>query len=249
MKNINIPELAKKFKKASDIIRSESPDFIFAPVTGSTPFIDILHIIDRHFPLEIVEYLPNSSRFDNREELMKKWYHNFYEENEIGEKIKILSIDEVLSGSSAVKGFKEFKKSIEERAKEKAKGLSDEISAIEQYKSRLNKNIKYKIIGMAERGAKEYSFRKLMNNKLVHLINFDVIPTIDNISLNPIRLKISCKKTDGRLSYLPEIESFEITGEYLNLLREIGKYVGADPNKINPVNLSKIEGGLKKSRY
>lgn len=68
---------AKGIKKASDIVKSRKPDFVFAPVTGAVPFVDLLFIADRHFPLDSVEYPPNSSRFKDREGIMSLWYQNF----------------------------------------------------------------------------------------------------------------------------------------------------------------------------
>ena len=246
--SINLEDFVKGFKKASNILKMEKPNYIFAPVSGAVPFIDILNIIDRHFNLNAVQYIPNSSRFKNREELMEKWYSKFYEKNEFGEPIKIVCIDEVLSGSSAVIGYKQFQNSIEERAKKKARGLSDEYEAIEKFKRKLSKNIKYKILGLSERGYKKNpELNRLINKRnIVHLINFDNIPTIDNISYNPIRFKLISSK-NGNNIYSPEIERFEITREYLAFLKNISTYVGVDPSTINLVNLSKIEEGLKQS--
>src|SRR3989344_8270338 len=96
-------DFMRSMKKISDVLRSRKPDFIFAPIVGSVPLIDVLAIIDRHFPLENVEYPPNSSRFLNREEIMDSWYANFLNANYAGEPISITCIDEVISGSSATK--------------------------------------------------------------------------------------------------------------------------------------------------
>ena len=245
--SIDLESLVKGFKKASDILRMEKPNFIFAPVSGSVPFIDIFNIIDRHFRLDSVVYMPNSSRFEKREELMKEWYSKFYDLNEVGEPIKIVCVDEVLSGSSAVVGYKQFQRSIEERARSKAKGLSDESVAIEKFKNKLNKQISYKILGISERGYKRNpEFNRLLNKKKVYLIGFDDVPTIDNISYNTLRFKH--KRLNERTIYYPEIERFDITPEYLSLLRGIATHVGVDPSTVNPVNFSKIDNGLKQAQ-
>lgn len=250
MKNVydlNISEFVKGFKKASDIIRSEKPDYIFAPVIGAVPFVDILKIVDRNFQLDNVTYLPNSSRFENREELMKTWYKNFYETNDTGNKMKIICLDEVLSGSSATAGYKQFEKSLENRARTKAKGFDDEFSAYEKFKIDLRKKIKYKMVGFSERGhTRNPAFNRLKNQKIIYTIDLDNIPTIDNVSLNPIRLK-ELKRRNGRAIYSPEIESFDITSEYMEFLRCIAQYVGVEPSNVSPVNLSRIELDLKKS--
>ena len=53
------------FRGVATLVRENSPDYIFAPVVGAVPFVDILSIVDQNFPLEDVCYLPNSSRFGN----------------------------------------------------------------------------------------------------------------------------------------------------------------------------------------
>jgi len=241
----NLESLVKGFKRAANIINMEKPDFIFAPIIGAVPFVDILSIVDRHFKRYTVLYLPNSSRFPNRDELMAEWYRKFYEENDIGEPMKILCLDEVLSGSSAVKGYVQFKKSLQERAKEKAKGAQDELKAEKYYLRDLNKRITYKILGLIEKGHElHHPFKKLINQKKVHKVYFEVIPTIDNINLNPIRLKVK-ENSNGRTIYLPEIERFEITPEYMDFLKDIATFVGVDPTTIDyQSRFEKIREGL-----
>jgi hypothetical protein len=245
LKKKEFGSFVKGFKKAADIIRMEKPDYIFAPIVGAVSFIDILSIMDNRFPLDSVYYLPNSSRFENRDELTSRWYSNFYKQNEIGEKMKIICIDEVLSGSSTVNGYKQFKKSIEERAKEKAKGMTDEIKAMEYNKMKLQKDVNYKILGIAEKGhVRNPKYSNLVNKKIIYPIEFDEVYTIDNIDLNPIRLKPG-NRHKGRLSYLPEIEDFDITPKYMGFLQSIASYVGVDPINVSPKNVSRIEEGLK----
>lgn len=224
---------AKGLKKVSDILKSEKPDYIFAPVGGSVPLIDLLSIIDRHFPIENTEFPPNSSRFYNREEIMSRWYKNFLEKNYIGERLKIVCIDEVVSGSSAVKGYNEFKKAVYEFGNER--------------KEKLDKNILYKIIGIGEvpkRGKRNKGFNRIVNQKKACVIDVDKIITCDNPLLNPIRFKIERTTKNGRYIYKPEIEAFEYSQHYLKLLREFAEYFGIDPNSINPIT-SKVDNNLK----
>ncbi|MCX8194446.1 MAG: hypothetical protein N3G19_03785, partial [Candidatus Pacearchaeota archaeon] len=92
----------KGMKRLSTFLQSQKPDYIFAPVVGAVPLIDVLCILDKHLPLEIVEYPPNSSRIKNREELMQRWYKNFLERNYTKEPMKICTIEEIISGASAL---------------------------------------------------------------------------------------------------------------------------------------------------
>lgn len=225
----------KSMKKASDYLHSKKPDFIFAPIIGSIPLIDILSITDRHFPLETIEYPPNSSRFVNREKIIDKWFSNFLDENYIGEPMSIVCIDEVIFGSSATKGYKEFHKIL--------------YKLDEKMKSPLEKQISYKILGIGEqpKGRKRnYSFRSMVNQGKAKVFETDRIITADNIDLNPVRLKRDGINVQGRQTYLPEIKSMEYSKDYLNLLHDTATFFGVDPDKVTPVNLLKIQDSLEK---
>lgn len=222
-------------KKAIDIIKSKKPDYIFAPIVGSVPLIDVMSIIDRHFPTEIVEYPPNSSRFRDREKIMNEWYKNFLESNYNNKKMKIVCIDEVISGGSAVKGYTEFYKTLYQLGKEK--------------KENLEKKISYEIVGIGEQpqnGKRNKGILSLIKNKKAYVIEVKKIITSDNILLNPIRLKIEKETQNGRFIFKPEIEKFEYTDEYINLLRDIANYFGRDPEKIEIKNTLKIKESIEK---
>ncbi len=225
----------KSMKKASDYLHSKKPDFIFAPIIGSIPLIDILSIIDRHFPLETVEYPPNSSRFINRGEIIDKWFSNFLEDNYIGTPMSIICVDEVISGSSATKGYKEFYKILHKLSEKKGKSLE--------------KKIKYKILGIGEQpknNNRNHSFKKMINQKRAKVFETNKIITADNIDLNPIRLKLGELNRQGRQTYLPEIKSMNYSQNYLNLLYETANYFGADPDQVTLANLLKMQGSLEK---
>jgi len=226
----------KSMKKVSDILHSKSPDYIFAPLIGSVPLIDILAIIDRHFPLENVEYPPNSSRFINREQIIDKWFSNFIQAHYHGEKMSIIGIDEIISGSSAIKGYNEFSKILYFLSKEDPE-------------SSLEKKINYEILGIGEvprRGKRNHTFSKLINKKKATVIETNRIITADNILLNPVRLKLGEVNSQGRQTYLPEVESFVYSPEYISLLQNVASYFGANPDNIHPANLSKIKDSSRR---
>jgi len=226
---------AEGIKKASDILRSKKPDFVFAPVVGAAPFIDLFAIADRSFDLDRVEYPPNSSRFTERERIMSQWYGNFLDSNYHGDKMNIICIDEVISGGSAVKGYQEFQR------------------ALFNFKQRTGENIEkkisYKILGIGEKpkkGKRNHTFSKLVNQKKARVVEVGNILTADNPNLNPLRLRVAGINKQGRYVYLPEIESFEVSGEYLTLLQNFASYIGEDPAKVSVHNLGKIRESLDK---
>lgn len=227
-------DFMKSMKKISDVLRSRQPNFIFAPIVGSVPLIDILSIIDRHFPLENVEYPPNSSRFLNREEIMDRWYTNFLTANYTGEPISITCIDEVISGSSATKGQLEFRKILHQ--------LSNGNRSLE-------KKVNYEVLGIGEKPKskkRNHGLIRLVNERKAQVFEVGKIITADNRDLNPVRLKRGEVNAQGRQTYLPEIESMNYSEQYLNLLYNAAAYCGTDPEKVTPVNLLKIQRSLER---
>lgn len=226
---------AEGMKKASNILKSKNPDYVFAPVLGSVPFVDLLKIVDRHFELDSVEYPPNSSRFRNREEIMAEWYKNFLDTNYAGEKIKIVCIDEVISGSSALKGYKEFNKALHEYQQNKH--------------PRAGKKINYELLGISEPmkdGKRNKGLEGLVRKNKAHLVNVGNILTADDMSLNPVRLKVEGQNSQGRHIYSPEIDRFEISNKYLTFLQNFAQYIGRDPSKVTVQNIGRIRESMDK---
>ncbi len=222
-------------KKMSDILCSKKPDYIFAPILGSVPLVDVLSIMNRHFPSENLEYPPNSSRFLKREEIINKWYSNFVEKNYQGKKMSIVCIDEVISGSSATKGYDEFYKTLYDLSKEK--GVS------------LERKINYEILGIGEKprsNKRNRSFTKLVNKKKAKVLETKRIITADNSLLNPIRLKKGGLNPQGRQVYLPEIEFISYPQEYLVFLYNVATSIGVNPDNVNPVNIMKMQESLER---
>ena len=225
----------KSMKKISDILRSKKPDYIFAPITGSIPLIDVLSIIDRHFPIETVEYPPNSSRFVEREEIMEKWLSKFVKNNYTGNKMSIVCIDEVISGSSATKGFNEFSKIL----------YHLDIGKNHQYEKKIN----YEILGIGElpkKGRRNHSMNSLIQKNKAKVIETKRIITSDNPNLNPLRLKVGDVNSQGRQSYLPEIGALVYTSDYISFLQNTAGYFGVDLDNATLVNISKIKNSLEK---
>lgn len=228
-------EFAGGIKKASDILRSRKPDYVFAPLLGSVPLVDLLAITDRHFNLDNVEYPPNSSRFLDREGIMQGWYGNFLSTNYHGEDMKIVCVDEVISGSSAVKGYQEFQKALFEFARKSGQDAKKKVS--------------YEILGIGEKpknGKRNHGLERLTNSGIAKVIEVGRILTSDDPVLNPVRLKIGGTNPQGRQIYLPEVERFDVTEDYITLLQNFAADIGADPSKVSPQNLAKIRDSALK---
>ena len=259
-----VVSLAEGMKKASEIIREFDPDYVLAPITGAIPFIDLINIVDPEFKDLTIEYVPSTSKFENLIELTDDWFYNFLTENHLsGETLKLISVDEVVSGTSAYRNYQRLNKTLERMTKEEMKNMlglticrnsKNVEGAVEQYKQMLRDLkdlIVYKTVGIQDEKGKNQrrnnkSYRRMLRRGIVKPVDVKSIITMDNADFCPVMLKFSYKKeSTGRPFYLPEIESFNISPEYLGLLQDVAKYVGVDPSTVSPRNMSKISGFTK----
>lgn len=242
--NKDLESFVDGFIRASNILRSEKPNYLLAPITGAIPFVDALSIVDRRFDYNSVQYVPSTSKFNNLIDLMAGWYTGFLESVYKEEPMKIVSIDEVVGGSSVVRSFDAFKKAVSNTAKRTTKEINGGAEDLKQLVKDINKNIKYLSIGIVAedkcktRENKEYQ-RLLSKHKVIE-VPVDRIITMDHEPLCPLKFKFSHKNGKERSLFKPEIESFEVSPEYIQFLQDVARYVGVDPSTVSPVNVSKI---------
>ncbi len=97
----------KGLEKASNIFVEQNPDHIIAPMLGSVPFIDVMHIINSDFDVQKVNYMPASSQINEVNKVMNIWMNNFLDDVVSPENpTKIMGIDEIVSGSSAIRVYR-----------------------------------------------------------------------------------------------------------------------------------------------
>lgn len=114
-----IKSFANGMKEASEIISDENPDFVIAPMMGSVSFIDAMNASDINFNPNLVFYMPASSHVPFINNVMKDWMSNFLSTYaSADEKIKILTIDEVVSGGSATRVNSAVQNAVSKRIKE-----------------------------------------------------------------------------------------------------------------------------------
>jgi len=114
---------------ASEVIDTEKPDHLVAPMTGSVPFIDVMAIVNPDFDVSKVVYMPASSRIENIGDIIKTWYYNFLSDaidfpNHFP---KIMGIDEVVSGNSLVHCFKHIDRATNKKRSELRQDLVERL--------------------------------------------------------------------------------------------------------------------------
>jgi hypothetical protein len=248
--------------RASQIIEEKQPDIIVAPMRGAVPLIDGINVVNPYFDNSIVYYIPASSCIKNVKKIFSETLANIlleifsirsllYRENPF----LMLSIDEVVSGNSAIRtikaveeGIRIFSSQISERILS-SDFLVSLVSPVETTEKKnlllrfIKSKIKYEAICFEHEyfikkgGKRHLGYNKMVENGTVVPIPVEFILTMDRPSLCPVSY-IRSKTTKW---FLPVIDkTFRITDEYLSLLADIASIVGTDPYAVHPSNLKRI---------
>lgn len=108
-------------EQAAEFIVEERPTYVLIPMMGSVPFVDCMAICNPNFNPELADYMPASSSIENINTVMKDWMGNYLNERaNLDQPIKIVGIDEVVSGQSAVRVYRAVTQAIDAKKRELA---------------------------------------------------------------------------------------------------------------------------------
>ena len=240
-----LESLVNALFKVNDYLEKENPDLIIAPLRGAVPFIDILNIINEDFPNEKVEYVIASSCVDDLRTSLRKSLFTLIAEK-IPEGGTAVFIDEVVSGNSLVRLYKQFNAALNEYVERRIVSLyGKEIDMtrreIKNYKQEFLQQFKVRHIGLVEEKPKKKNkeYQKLLEEEII--IPFEVIhiPTRDRPKYCIIQYEENQLKND-RVAYLPRIKEVKVSQDYLGLLEDVARIIGKDPESVEIHNIGKI---------
>jgi len=217
-------------------IRDFEPDHIIAPMMGAVPFIDVLNIVDEDFENEKVVYMPASNKIKQVKRVIRDWMNNFLEEvydPETG--VKLVALDEVVSGNSMIRSNKQAQASIHSLLFRKAKeyGVTKEELASPIY-------FPFGVIDqhLSEKRGKVKEWQKLVDEQRTDSVTVDRIVTMDRPDFFPV----TYKRKDGgsKPTFYPVVEGFNVSPIYINFLQTVANIVGKDPEAVSLQNMSKI---------
>ncbi|MFH0700809.1 MAG: hypothetical protein V2A62_00060 [Candidatus Woesearchaeota archaeon] len=109
----------KGMSRAAEIFIGSKPDIILAPMMGSVPFIDCMHIVNEEFETDKVYYMPASSGIENIQQIMRLWMANFLDEiARLDQPVRIMGIDEVVSGNSSLRVHKAITEEVDKKKRD-----------------------------------------------------------------------------------------------------------------------------------
>lgn len=247
-----IEDFVKSFERVEEIIREKNPDCIIAPMMGAVPFIDVLNIINEDFPNEKVEYVPASARIHRVRKVLRNAFKSIIEDYTGNkEKCQFLSLDEVVSGNSLCRIYNQFDAARTDYANEKAVQTFKERADfkdenVKKFRDEVKESILYNSLGIVEKRDKARSpeYNELLKKGIVIPVDTDCIVTMDRVDFFPVHYRIG--RDNEKEIYLPVVDSFNYSKEYVDFLMQVAGILGKDPSKITARNIGKIRDSYKR---
>lgn len=249
-----IEAFVSSMEHATRIIHEQNPTCILAPMFGAVPFIDVMNIIDDEFPNEKVVYVPASSKVYRMKEVLRGAFEKVIEEHTPNGG-SILSLDEVVSGNSLTRLFKQFEAARINYANSKTvatygKQTDFRESSVRAYRDDVINSIVYHSIGIVdkklERQGKQRNpeYKTLVSKGVVIEVLTLCIVTMDRPEFCPAQYKL-VKDDMGRDVFLPVVEGFDVSPQYIDFLGKVAGICGKDPASVTVRNLGKIRESYK----
>jgi len=249
-----VESFVKSFEKVYEIIKEKDPDCIIAPIFGAVPFIDVLNVVDEQFANNKVEYVPASNRVYRLRDVLRGAFENIIDEY-APDGGSFLSIDEVISGNSVQRVYKQFDAARTNYANKKTvqtygENANFEDENVSRFRDSVKESIKYNSIGIVDSKMdrlgkrKEPCYYELLEEKVIIPVNTDCIVTMDRTDFFPAKYKLD-KDSEGKSVCLPVIEKFDISAVYIDFLQKVAGILGKDPAKVTVSNIGKIRDSYK----
>lgn len=166
--NETLKSFVKGMEHVDEKIEEINPDYIIAPMIGAIPFIDTLNIINEDFDNFKVEYVPASNKIHNLKFVLRNWFNNFLDENASDNGLTLLSLDEVVSGNSLQRVYKQFDNARSDYTQRKAvdlfgKAVRFNDHNVRDYMNELKAKIKYKSVGVVDSKLDKKEKQKIQN--------------------------------------------------------------------------------------
>ena len=249
-----IEDFVTSMQEVARLIKQRNPDVIVAPMFGAVPFIDVLGVIDDAFPNEKVVYVPASNRVYRLREVLRGTFQNVIREH-IPLGGSLLSLDEVVSGNSLMRVYKQFEAARVAYANEATvttfgPDVDFRLPAVKEYRDALITSINYRSIGVVDsklqRQGRQQNpeYQRLVDSHIVIPVQTPCIVTMDRPEFFPARYKEQ-KDSEGRTVYLPVVEQFQVSQPYIDLLITVADMMGKDRNVVTMHNLARIRNSYQ----
>ena len=165
------------------------------------------------------------------------------------------SIDEVVSGNSLVRVYKQFDTARTNYANRKAvetygKNADFRDDSVRAFRDSVRDSIRYLSLAIVDSKmdrigkARNPEYEALVNSGVVVPIKTGQIVTMDRLDFFPARYKTD-KDSEGNEVYLPVIDHFDFSPKYIDFLQMVAAIVGKNPEDVTAHNLGKMRSSYQ----
>ncbi len=223
------------FNKGTEI---GSPYYIIS-LHGCLPLFDILTMVDPSVDTDRAIYFPGSSRVQDSRDVLRRCFENFLleKEEETGELTPLFSLDEVVGGHSVERLIKSYESALRRVARHKLEGRERRRGDIEEDVYDLKQLFPLKIFGLRDlRKNRKMSleYQKRVDERQIIEVPVKRIITMDDPDYEIVTF--DHPKSNGwraNEGFYPRVLETRRTSLYESLLKDIARYVGADPERIS----------------
>jgi hypothetical protein len=223
---------------------TESPYYI-VNLHGSLPLFDILCIADPSVDVDRAVYFPGSSRIQNSREVLRKCFYNFLieKQDETSSITPLFSIDEIVGGHSVERVINAYNSALNGVARKNLEGTERRAADIQEVAYDLKHQFPLHIFGVKD----TRNLGRKMNQRYLHfssetnsnrmVFEFPVKKIITMDDPDYETLEFSHPTSSGWTpdnGYYPKIEALFFKRAYMDLLHDVARLIGSDPEMVNP---------------
>lgn len=250
-------------RRAAVKIRELDPGYYVVSLNGGLALFDILNIIDVDVDPNRAVYFPGSSRIKRSRDVLRNCFENFFleKQDETNEWCSLVSLDEVVGGHSVERVINAYNAASRRVARfHNLRGAERRREDIDAIAYELRELFPLTILGIRDmrktRRRLNQRYLRLSDpeneNRMIFEFPVKRIITMDDPDYDTV--KFAHPKSSGwsGRDYYPKVEW---TGEktlYRDLLRDVARYVGVDPETVDPIRArvdTDCEKYSKKPKY
>lgn len=251
-----ITNASRTMKQVYEKITKESRKEIGSPyyivnLHGSLPLFDILTIVDQDIDVDRAFYFPGSSRIQHSSDVVRYCFENFlWEKQDEGNAVSpLFSIDEVVGGHSVERVINSYNSAVRRVARQNLRGTERRKGDIEEESFDLLQQFPLTIFGIHDLGRfkNKIKERERMNcrylelsdpnnkDRIIYEFPVNRVITMDDPDYELVKFQhptTSGWKPSG--GFYPKIESLITSRYYMDLLHDVARIVGVNPELVDP---------------
>lgn len=220
--------------------------YYIVSLNGGLSLFDIMNITDPSLDINRAVYFPGSSKILNSGQVLRNCFENFiWERHENNDSITpLFSLDEVVGGHSVERLVNSYNSAIQRVARAYLNTQKQEIrkGAVNDISYDLREQFPLRIFGirdMRELNRKmNERYRRLSNsdnsNRIINEFKVLKIITMDNPEYEVVRFERPNSSGWSGGGYYPKVKELVETRAYMDLLHDVARFVGADPELVSP---------------